>query len=82
MALTQVATRSTELKCKMNFAIYLPPKAENGKCPVLYWLSGGCNIEGKELGLWHRGWFLCPRHPGALEEQLPHVRLHHGGDQR
>lgn len=31
---------STELKCKMNFAIYLPPKAENGKCPVLYWLSG------------------------------------------
>uniref|UniRef100_A0A674CFR5 S-formylglutathione hydrolase n=1 Tax=Salmo trutta TaxID=8032 RepID=A0A674CFR5_SALTR len=40
MALTQVATRSTELKCKMNFAIYLPPKAENGKCPVLYWLSG------------------------------------------
>ncbi|XP_006123027.2 S-formylglutathione hydrolase isoform X1 [Pelodiscus sinensis] len=31
---------SVELKCKMRFGIYLPPKAEIGKCPVLYWLSG------------------------------------------
>ncbi|XP_029458739.1 S-formylglutathione hydrolase isoform X2 [Rhinatrema bivittatum] len=31
---------STELKCKMRFGIYLPPKADIGKCPVLYWLSG------------------------------------------
>ncbi|KAF7466265.1 Hypothetical predicted protein [Marmota monax] len=31
---------SVELKCKMKFAIYLPPKAESGKCPALYWLSG------------------------------------------
>ena len=33
---------SEELKCKMNFAIYLPPQAENegAKLPVLYWLSG------------------------------------------
>ncbi|KAG8452323.1 hypothetical protein GDO86_004216 [Hymenochirus boettgeri] len=31
---------STELKCKMRFGIYLPPKAESGKCPVIYWLSG------------------------------------------
>lgn len=31
---------STELKCKMRFGIYLPPKAETAKCPVLYWLSG------------------------------------------
>ncbi|XP_074995689.1 S-formylglutathione hydrolase isoform X2 [Calonectris borealis] len=31
---------SAELKCKMKFGIYLPPKAETGKCPVLYWLSG------------------------------------------
>uniref|UniRef100_A0A8C2SCE0 S-formylglutathione hydrolase n=1 Tax=Capra hircus TaxID=9925 RepID=A0A8C2SCE0_CAPHI len=31
---------SVELKCKMKFAVYLPPKAETGKCPVLYWLSG------------------------------------------
>nr|XP_020764657.1 S-formylglutathione hydrolase [Odocoileus virginianus texanus] len=30
---------SVELKCKMKFAVYLPPKAETGKCPVLYWLS-------------------------------------------
>eukprot|EP00062_Callorhinchus_milii_P007459 gi/632949082/ref/XP_007889951.1/ PREDICTED: S-formylglutathione hydrolase isoform X2 [Callorhinchus milii] len=53
MALTQVSSNkccegyqkvfeheSKELKCKMRFGIYLPPKAENGKCPVLYWLSG------------------------------------------
>ncbi len=33
---------SSELKCKMKFAIYLPPKAESSKCPVLYWLSGAC----------------------------------------
>nr|XP_032830922.1 S-formylglutathione hydrolase isoform X1 [Petromyzon marinus] len=31
---------SLELKCKMRFGIYLPPKAETHKCPVLYWLSG------------------------------------------
>lgn len=31
---------SSEVKCKMKFAIYLPPKAESSKCPVLYWLSG------------------------------------------
>ncbi|GLD74120.1 S-formylglutathione hydrolase isoform X1 [Lates japonicus] len=53
MALTQVSSNkcaggfqkvfehdSTELKCKMKFAIYLPPKAETDKCPVMYWLSG------------------------------------------
>lgn len=31
---------SAVLNCKMNFAIYLPPQAENAKLPVLYWLSG------------------------------------------
>ncbi|CAN0244511.1 unnamed protein product [Lampetra planeri] len=31
---------SSELKCKMRFGVYLPPKAETHKCPVLYWLSG------------------------------------------
>ncbi|XP_043927520.1 S-formylglutathione hydrolase [Protopterus annectens] len=53
MALTEVSSNkcfegfqkvfehdSNELKCKMRFAIYLPPKVEVGKCPVLYWLSG------------------------------------------
>ncbi|CAG5865359.1 unnamed protein product [Menidia menidia] len=53
MALTQVSSNkcaggfqkvfeheSTELKCKMKFAVYLPPKAETDKCPVMYWLSG------------------------------------------
>ncbi|XP_048834191.1 S-formylglutathione hydrolase isoform X2 [Brienomyrus brachyistius] len=53
MALTQVSSNkccggfqkvfehdSTELKCRMKFAIYLPPKAESEKCPAFYWLSG------------------------------------------
>ncbi|XP_043476969.1 S-formylglutathione hydrolase isoform X1 [Leptopilina heterotoma] len=31
---------STELKCKMNFGVYLPPQAESGPVPVIYWLSG------------------------------------------
>ena len=32
---------SQQLKCKMNFSVYLPPKATDGqKVPVLYWLSG------------------------------------------
>jgi len=31
---------SSELKCSMNFAVYLPPQSENGKVPVIYWLSG------------------------------------------
>ncbi|TWW80220.1 S-formylglutathione hydrolase [Takifugu flavidus] len=31
---------SSELKCKMKFAVFIPPKAETEKCAVLYWLSG------------------------------------------
>lgn len=31
---------SKEVKCTMKFGIFLPPQAENGKCPILYWLSG------------------------------------------
>ncbi|MCX2972833.1 S-formylglutathione hydrolase [Halieaceae bacterium IMCC8485] len=31
---------SDVLGCEMNFSIYLPPQAEQGKVPVLYWLSG------------------------------------------
>ncbi len=31
---------SEVLDCEMNFSIYLPPQAEQGKVPVLYWLSG------------------------------------------
>ncbi|KAH0513402.1 S-formylglutathione hydrolase [Microtus ochrogaster] len=31
---------SVELKCKMRLAVYLPPRTESAKCPVLYWLSG------------------------------------------
>ena len=32
--------RSAVLGCDMVFAIYLPPQAEAGPVPVLYWLSG------------------------------------------
>lgn len=31
---------STALNCGMNFSLYLPPQAEEGPVPVLYWLSG------------------------------------------
>ena len=31
---------SKTLGCPMNIGVYLPPQAENGKLPVLYWLSG------------------------------------------
>ena len=31
---------SSVLNCAMNFSVYLPPAAEHGKVPVLYWLSG------------------------------------------
>ncbi|KAF9419255.1 hypothetical protein HW555_004182 [Spodoptera exigua] len=34
--------QSSELKCKMNFSLYLPPQAEGGdvKLPVIFYLSG------------------------------------------
>ncbi|TXD38297.1 S-formylglutathione hydrolase [Lujinxingia vulgaris] len=32
--------RSEVLDCEMKFAVYLPPAAAEGPCPVLYWLSG------------------------------------------
>ena len=31
---------SRTLNCDMNFSVYLPPAAEHGEVPVLYWLSG------------------------------------------
>lgn len=31
---------SDTLSCDMHFSVYLPPAAETGKVPVLYWLSG------------------------------------------
>lgn len=31
---------SQVLGCNMNFSVYLPPAAQQGKVPVLYWLSG------------------------------------------
>ena len=32
--------RSDALGCTMRVGVYLPPQAESGPCPVLYWLSG------------------------------------------
>ncbi|MGB2218271.1 MAG: S-formylglutathione hydrolase [Porticoccaceae bacterium] len=32
--------QSTVLNCAMTFSLYLPPQANNGPVPVLYWLSG------------------------------------------
>ena len=32
--------QSDVLNCEMTFSIYLPPQAEQGPVPVLYWLSG------------------------------------------
>lgn len=32
--------RSSALDCEMRFAAYLPPQAQDGPVPVLYWLSG------------------------------------------
>lgn len=32
--------RSEVLDCDMVFSVYLPPQAEQGRVPVLYWLSG------------------------------------------
>lgn len=32
--------RALSLGCEMNFSIYLPPQANEGRVPVLYWLSG------------------------------------------
>ena len=32
--------RADTLGCTMRFGVYLPPQAETGRLPVLYWLSG------------------------------------------
>ena len=42
----RIRHHSATLGCDMIFAIYLPPQAEAGPVPVLYWLSGlTCNDE-------------------------------------
>lgn len=32
--------QAASVNCEMTFAVYLPPQAQQGPCPVLYWLSG------------------------------------------
>ncbi|MEM7428167.1 MAG: S-formylglutathione hydrolase [Pseudomonadota bacterium] len=36
----QFTHKSDSCKCTMTFSVYLPPQAEAGKVPVLWWLSG------------------------------------------
>merc|ERR1712137_116940 len=61
---------SEELKCKMNFSIYLPPQSEDTevKLPVIYWLSGlTCSEQnfiqkagGQRLAAEHGVIIVCP----------------------
>ena len=53
---------SAELKCDMNFAVYVPPQAASAKVPVLYWLSGNC----KCLQLIYCYWDCAEQSPEAL----------------
>ena len=32
--------RSRTLDCDMRVSVFIPPQAESGHCPVLFWLSG------------------------------------------
>ncbi|UHQ20627.1 S-formylglutathione hydrolase [Lysobacter sp. KIS68-7] len=34
------AHEATSTSCEMRFGVYLPPQAQRGRCPVLYFLSG------------------------------------------
>ena len=38
--LNRYTHKSSVLNCEMTFSVYLPPQAEKGKVPALYWLSG------------------------------------------
>ena len=38
--LNRYTHESTVLNCEMTFSVYLPPQAEKGDVPALYWLSG------------------------------------------
>lgn len=41
---------SQALDCRMRFGVYLPPQADDGACPVLYWLSGLTCTEQNFIG--------------------------------
>ena len=55
---------SAELKCDMNFAVYVPPQAASEKVPVLYWLSGNCKCRRSLL-------FFAPFFSARLVFPLP-----------
>lgn len=38
--LNRYSHRSESCNCEMTFSVYLPPQAESGKVPAVYWLSG------------------------------------------
>ena len=68
---------SSSLGCEMVFAVYLPPQAETGPVPVLYWLSGltctdenfmqkaGAQRVAAELGIAILAPDTSPRGPGV-----------------
>ena len=68
---------SSSLGCEMVFAVYLPPQAETGPVPVLYWLSGltctdenfmqkaGAQRVAAELGIAIVAPDTSPRGPGV-----------------
>ena len=69
--------RSAVLGCEMVFAVYLPPQAETGPVPALYWLSGltctdenfmqkaGAQRVAAELGIAIVAPDTSPRGPGV-----------------
>ncbi|MFT5502950.1 MAG: S-formylglutathione hydrolase [Gammaproteobacteria bacterium] len=54
--LNRYTHESSSCQCEMTFSVYLPPQAESGKVPALYWLSGlTCNDENaREKGGFQR----------------------------
>lgn len=72
--------RSRMLDCDMHFSVYLPPQAEHGAMPVLYWLSGltctdenfmiksGAQRAASRLGTALVACDTSPRGPGVADD--------------
>ena len=60
---------SKETKCTMKFGIFLPPQAEDTKCPVLYWLSGMSSLHKHALAI-HSNFFSSVKIDNFLLENF------------
>ena len=60
---------SKETKCTMKFGIFLPPQAEDTKCPVLYWLSGLSSLQKHALAI-HSNFFSSVKNDNFLLENF------------